>query len=1171
MLPASKMASGPVAEVDVQNPKTKTKIQILKFVRFSGTPQYGSSFRNLQKKGSKKLMTKSFSIKLFTGVSLCLMMFVGQIFAQNQVTGGIGGKVVDPQGSVVSNATVKVTNTGTNATVTVTTNDDGAYRVANLQPGTYRVVVTGGSFAPTTAEAVIVEVGRVTAFDATLNVSGATAQVEVTSEAPVINTNDNSNATNIDQTQISELPINGRRASDFARLTPGVNPEGDFGLNSFRGLSSLLNNHTLDGTDNNNTFFSEERGRTRIQYSVSQAAVREFQVNNTNFSAEYGRAAGGVINTVTKSGTNDLRGELFLFDRNNKWGARNPSALVPTTAGLVALKPVDARYQFGGAVGGSIIKDKLFFFFNYDQQKRNFPGVATPQISTAFDPITVVAPTGACPANGTTGLTAGQQLFCRNITQAQSDSALGFIRSLTGTAPRRQDQRIIFPKIDWIINGRNTLTFSYNRVRTNGLNAFQTPSVVNVGLADFGDDFVSIDTFNVRLMTTFSPTTLNEFRFQRGRENARSILQNETAAENALAARAGVKTIGGLLPSVSFAAAANVGFQFGTSTNFQRAAFPDEKTTQFTDTLTHIHGNMTLKAGFDIKLTNDFISNLRSEYGSYSYNNIQDFITDYTTISNGLAAQKRYSSFQQAFGLRDYTLKTPDYAFFFQDDIHMTPRLTLNVGMRWDYQAFPKPQFPNNLVPTLNTFTTVIPQRYTQDQANSLIARTGVFPKDKNNFGPRIGFAWDVFGDAKTTVRGGWGLYYGRVPNTFLSSAVTNTGGAGSQLSAQSITPTTTGLVDANNNPIATPIFPSVLAATPTRSSAGLSITTMSPNFQNPEVHEVDLVFERQIAKNTAVSVSYLYTQANKLPAFVDLNLPPPTANKTYTISGGPLDGKTFTVPFFLSYSSPGVPGSSTNVRPITNFASIIDMESISKSRYNALVVQIQRRLTNGLALQSNYTYSKAIDYGQQFATFAASFSTVSDPFDIGYDKGLSGNNIPHKFVASAVWVPATFFHVAKTGTARAIFGDFQISPIVVVSSGYAINPSIPTTFPPSFSTVSNTLFGAGGLLTIPMIRNVYRRPYTWTADLRMSKKIRFNEHMNLELLAEGFNIFNRSNVTAVQTSYLTSSGINFTTGVLTYNSGQVAGTPAFGATTTINNTIIFAPRQIQFGARFHF
>ena len=184
------------------------------------------------------------------------------------------------------------------------------------------------------------------------------------------------------------------------------------------------------------------------------------------------------------------------------------------------------------------------------------------------------------------------------------------------------------------------MTLSYNRVRTNGLNAFQTPTVVNVGAADFGDDFVNIDTFNARLTTNISATTVNEFRFQKGRENARSILQNPSAAETALAARG--TTIGGLLPSVSFATAANVGFQFGTSTNFQRAAFPDERTTQFVDSITIVLGKHTLKTGFDIKLTKDFISNLRSEYGSYTYNTIQDFITDYTTAVNGLTPQKRY-------------------------------------------------------------------------------------------------------------------------------------------------------------------------------------------------------------------------------------------------------------------------------------------------------------------------------------------------------------------------------------------------------------------------------------------------------------------------------------------------------------------------------------------------
>lgn len=268
-------------------------------------------------------MTKKVSIKFLTTAIFCLLLSIGQIFAQSTVTGGIRGKVTDPQGAIVPNATITVTNVGTNKVETGETDSDGGFRFSNLQPGTYTIAINASGFGTFTREKVVVEVGQVTSIEVPLSIAGQSTVVEVTADAPVINTNDNSNSTNINQTSINELPINGRRASNFVLLTPGVAPDGAFGLISFRGISGLLNNSTVDGGDNNQAFFSEERGRTRIQYSISQDAVREFQVNTSNYSAEFGRAAGGVVNTVTKSGDNEFHGSAFYYIRDNKLGARN--------------------------------------------------------------------------------------------------------------------------------------------------------------------------------------------------------------------------------------------------------------------------------------------------------------------------------------------------------------------------------------------------------------------------------------------------------------------------------------------------------------------------------------------------------------------------------------------------------------------------------------------------------------------------------------------------------------------------------------------------------------------------------------------------------------------------------------------------------------------------------
>jgi len=247
-----------------------------------------------------KFVKLSFVLSLILGMSAIA-------FGQSTVTGAIGGVVTNPNKEVVPNASVTVRNTETNKEDSATTDDQGRFKVSGLQPGSYAVTINGAGFSPYNQDKVTVEIGRETSINAALSigpVSGGT--VEVTSEAPVINTSQQDFSSNINQTSINELPINGRRWSNFALLTPGAVPDGTFGLISFRGISGLLNNNTIDGGDNNQAFFAEERGRTRISYSISQSAIREFQVNTSSYSAEYGRSAGGVVNAVTKSGTNEF-------------------------------------------------------------------------------------------------------------------------------------------------------------------------------------------------------------------------------------------------------------------------------------------------------------------------------------------------------------------------------------------------------------------------------------------------------------------------------------------------------------------------------------------------------------------------------------------------------------------------------------------------------------------------------------------------------------------------------------------------------------------------------------------------------------------------------------------------------------------------------------------------
>jgi hypothetical protein len=1019
-------------------------------------------------------------IRRAAAIVLAAALVPAAAFAQTAATGTIEGIVTDTTGAVVPGATVVVKNVETNLTRELTTDESGRYIASALQPGVYEVSVTLAGFEAKPIGAVQVLVGQTQPVDVRMRPAGVTEDVVVTGETPIIDTARTDVGHVVGEEAIQNLPINGRRWDNFVLLGPAVTNDGNFGLVSYRGVSGLYNNNTVDGADNNQAFFSEARGRTRVSYTISQAAIREFQVGISNFSAEFGRAAGGTVNAVTKSGTNSTRGEAFYFLRDDAFTATDPFFPVGVD------RPDERRQQFGVSTGGPIRRDRAFYFVNYDQQLRDFPYfVRTGQ--PTFLNADGTAPS-SCTAPGCAATAA-------------------YINGLSGFFPREGNNTILLGKADIAISQKHNLSMQYNLHRWDSPNGVQTQPVLSGSSSQSanGSDIVKTDFGLFTLNTVLSQQWLNEARVQIGRD-----FEAQTPNSDG--------------PSTTFSSSA--GINFGMPNFLPRPKYPDERRYQFIDNVTYYTGSHNIKMGVDINYVQENLINLFQGGGVYNYTNLNNMALDCpagaagcTPLLTGATSDRRhYGSYTQAFDLRgsgfagDVYFTTTDYNFFVQDTWRVSNLLTVNAGLRYEYQKLPQPGD-----------TEVNGVAFAGNPNYSLTQR---FSQDTNNWGPRVGFTYDVDGSHKTVVRGGWGMYYGRTSNSVLSSALTNNAVT---FATYSFTPTSAGA----------PQYPAVFPAPPSGTGAVPSIQFLVEDLQRPLIYMSEVTVDRLVGGNVTVSASYLNSLGRHLPTFPDANLPEPNS----------------TVEYFIGSESRGTFPFYRGTRPDPRIGNAIAVWDTVESTYHALVLQANKRFSDGLLFNVNYTLSKSEDTGQNSTTFISNFSTLYDPQNVELETGPSAFDRRHRLVASFHYAPEYLWGIQIGGT-----GTFE--------SGLPLTASISGGVSSATGAVSTaTTNGSGASNRSPFdTRNGFRREGRNTIDLRLSKRFDMGGRRQLQVLWEAFNVFNTVNYTGFSTTKyrVTGSSYDAAANKVTVNLDEV---PDFGNPTTASNTL-FGPRDMQFGLR---
>jgi hypothetical protein len=645
----------------------------------------------------------------------------------------------------------------------------------------------------------------------------------------------------------------------------------------------------------------------------------------------------------------------------------------------------------------------------------------------------------------------------------------------------------------------------------------------------------------------------NELRLGYGRDFQYETAQSPLPQEPAIGP-------GGYAPEVSIGPQ---GLLFGTPASLGRRAYPDERRLSLVESLGWTHGRHFLRAGAETSHIHDRIDALNNQEGTFHYDSaltgghaggLVDWITDYTfgvnAYPNGACPSINaaihdfcFRTFSQSFGSSTTTFDTADLAGFLQEDWRPRAGLTVNLGARYELETLPPPQAPN---PAL-------------DAAFGAIGKTSAFPSDGNNYGPRLGISWVPFGFRGWVLQAGYGIYFGRLPGTTLRAALTDTAMPSSALHVRTTPATITGCPQVANQGFGYGC--DFLTTPPAAVATTTSALIFDKRFQLPAVQQGSFAIEHEMAGGIVASIGYRMNSDRQLAHTVDVNIAPSPAMGQFVLQGGTgavgvKDGETFVVPLYTSRVSNG-------------FGPVTDLVSDSNAFYHALVVETRRRGRGGLEFRGSWTWSKAIDYGQTGGTPRT--NGQFDPFKLGYDKGLSNLNLPHRVVASVVWAPVLHF---ESRWARLAANGWEAAPLFTESSGRAY--SLMVYGGTELKGGHYSLNGSGGAAYLPTVgRNTLRLPDRMNLDLRFGRAVRLGERLRIRAAVEVFNLANRVNDSGVETrAYLVGTKVAAITPLIFQSAATVAteglNVRPFGTFTAASSTDS-QQRQVQLSLRAEF